>query len=258
MGKIRIKTLGDPEEEAKEALKNQQKKEAKQAEADAEKNSTSEEIAEDQSEPEIKKTKKDKFKKDKKRSAIYSENILLVDQNKMYSISEALEILKKFKKAKFDETIELHLNTTEAGISGQMKLPHGSGKEVRVSIATDEVLAEIETGKINFDVLIAEPSQMPKLAKVAKVLGPRGLMPNPKNGTISTNPEEAMKSFQGGQIRYKTEANIPVMHLSVGKASFENNKLEENIKTVITTIKKARIVKAVLKSTMSPAIKLNV
>lgn len=252
MGKIRVKTLGDPEAEAKEALKIEQRKEAKKAEEIAE-SSTSDEVKTSD-----KKIKKDKFKKEKKRSANYSENILLIDQNKLYSISEALDLLKKFKKAKFDETIEIHLNTTEAGISGQMKLPHGSGKEVRVAIASDEVLAEVETGKINFDILIAEPSQMPKLAKVAKVLGPRGLMPNPKNGTISANPQEAMKNFQGGQIRYKTEANLPVMHLAVGKISFENKDLEENIKMVISTVKKSRISKAVLKSTMSPAIRLSI
>ena len=99
---------------------------------------------------------------------------------------------------------------------------------------------------------------MPKLAHVAKFLGPRGLMPNPKNGTISDKPEEAMKKFQGGQISFKTESKVPLMHLSVGKMSFGDDKLSDNIKTIIGAIKKDRITKITLKSTMSPGIKLSV
>jgi len=181
-----------------------------------------------------------------------------IDKNKVYSLPEALELLRKVKMTKFDETVELHINTTEAGINGQVKLPHGSGKEVRIAIASDELLSKIEAGKIDFDILIAEPAMMPKLARVAKVLGPKGLMPNPKNGTISENPEEAMKKFQGGQISFKTESKIPVMHLTVGKMSFGSDMLSENIKTIITAVKKDRITQVILKSTMSPAIKLAV
>src|SRR5690606_26334359 len=160
--------------------------------------------------------------------------------------------------AKFDETVELHINTTEPGISGQLKLPHGTGKEIKVAIVDDAVLAEIEKGKMNFDILIAAPQMMPKLAKVARVLGPKGLMPNPKNGTISENPEEAAKKFLGGQMSVKTENKVPVIHLAVGKISFEDDKLSENIKTVGSAIKRDRIKKIVLKSTMSPAIRLTI
>ncbi|EKD85818.1 MAG: 50S ribosomal protein L1 [uncultured bacterium] len=202
------------------------------------------------------KTKKSKFIKKKTRSTIYKTKLMEVEKNKIYSLSDALELLRKMKMAKFDETVELHINTTEAGISGQVKLPHGTGKEIRVAIADDDVLAEVEKNKINFDILIAEPSMMPKLARVAKVLGPRGLMPNPKNGTISDNPEEAMKKFQGGQINFKTESKIPLIHLSIGKTSFEDKELAENIKTIITAVKRDRIRKITLKSTMSPGIRL--
>jgi large subunit ribosomal protein L1 len=158
--------------------------------------------------------------------------------------------------AKFDETVELHINTIESGISGTMILPHGTGKEIRVAIADDAILSEVEKGKINFDVLIATPAQMPKLAKVARVLGPRGLMPNPKNGTISDKPEEAAKKFQGGQMGFKTESKNPLIHLSVGKTSFEDTQLEENIKTAISAVKRSRIRKVTLKSTMSPGIRI--
>ncbi|MBI4160327.1 MAG: 50S ribosomal protein L1 [Candidatus Yanofskybacteria bacterium] len=188
-----------------------------------------------------------------------------VDKNKTYSIADGLELLRKVKMAKFDETVELHINTTEAGINGTVKLPHGTGKEVRIAVANDELIEQIEKGlpagrqgKINFDVLIAEPGMMPKLARVAKILGPRGLMPNPKNGTISDNPEEALKKFQGGQINFKTESKTPLMHLTVGKTSYDDNQLAENIKTIITTIKRDRIRKVTLKSTMSPGIRLAV
>jgi large subunit ribosomal protein L1 len=214
-------------------------------------------LQEEASEKPAKKTKKAKFiKKSNKRSANYTAKVMEIDKNKIYPLSEALELLRKVKSAKFDETVELHINTTEAGISGQVKLPHGTGKELRIAVADDAVLAEVEKGKINFDILIATPSSMPKLAKVARVLGPRGLMPNPKNGTISENPEEAMKKFQGGQISFKTENKLPLIHLSVGKTSFENKQLEENIKTLFTAIKRDRIKKVTLKSTMSPGIRI--
>ena len=145
---------------------------------------------------------------------------------------------------------------TEKGISGQVTLPHGTGKKLRIVVADDAVIEEIESGKINFDVLVAKPEQMPKLAKVARVLGPRGLMPNPKNGTVTPNPDEVIAKLSAGQMSYKTEAKDPIMHLSVGKISFEEKKIEENLKTLFESIGTSKITQAVLKSTMSPSIKL--
>lgn len=291
MGKIRIKTLGDEVLEAKQKKETKKKKEAKMAqkahlpgmeggqriavvgptEEELEKLAIAEGVEKsteaqkgisvgsvDKSVNSVSARKKSKFAKTKKRSANYTAKVIEIDKNKSYPLNEALELLRKIKLAKFDETVELHINTTEAGISGQVKLPHGTGKEMRVAIATDELIEQIEKGKIIFDVLIAAPSMMPRLARVAKVLGPRGLMPNPKNGTISDNPEESMKKFQGGQINFKTESKTPLMHLTVGKTSFEDNQLAENINTIITAVKKNRIRKVVLKSTMSPAIKLQI
>jgi len=277
MGKIRVKTIGDEgleEQNKKNAkLKREEKKarlqsseitdENKTNESELlepmEKNETAKETPVKTEDSKEKKQKKDKFaKKGNSRSANYTSNAMQIDKNKLYSLAEGIELLKKLKTAKFDETVELHINTTESGISGTMTLPHGTGKEIRVAVASDEIISEVEKGKINFDILIATPSQMPSLAKVAKILGPRGLMPNPKNGTISDKPEEAAKKFQGGQISFKTESKLPLIHLTVGKISFENSKLKENITTTISSVKKNRIKSMTLKSTMSPGIKLQV
>jgi large subunit ribosomal protein L1 len=273
MGKVRVTTIGDEEQELKAKEERERKKAQKQAREDSEDNTANEESKEQRAaqsneqpteapkeevKTEGKKQKKEKFIKKKVRSANYTAKVMSIDKNKAYSLAEALELLRKVKMAKFDETVELHINTTESGISGTMKLPHGNGKEVRVVIADDAILAEVEKGKINFDILVAAPSMMPKLARVARVLGPRGLMPNPKNGTISENPEEAAKKFQGGQMGFKTESKMPLIHLSVGKTSFEDSQLSENIKTAISAIKRDRIRKVTLKSTMSPGIRLQV
>jgi len=290
MGKIRVKTIGEEtsEEEKKIVKQKKETKEAKKAAKSSEKRITEVEVkeevstqatndvkdqeeknpptpssfaeaSEDKKATEGRREKKAKFKvADKKhqRSSRYMTAKNLVEEKKSYTLPDALGILVKMQNGKFDETVELHINTHSQGISGQVVLPHGSGKQTRVVIATDQIIADVEKGKIEFDVLVADPSMMPKLAKVARVLGPRGLMPNPKNGTITTKPEEVAKKYAGGQIGFKTEGKAPIIHLSVGKASFGEKKLEENIKTVISAIKKENIQKAVLKSTMSPAIKL--
>jgi len=198
------------------------------------------------------------------RSAKYAASVKLVDRSKQYSVKEALELVEKAHMAKFDETIELHINTNTTGVTGQVTLPHGTGKQTRVAIlaplkdakAADELLKQIESGKIAFDVLVATPDAMPRLAKVARVLGPRGLMPNPKNGTVTPKPEEVAAKFAGGQMNFKTEAKAPIIHLSVGKLSFGHDKLSENIASALKAIKMENIKKVVVKSTMSPAVRL--
>ena len=269
MGKIRIKTIGDEEAEKKQKEEERKKREAKIAEA--KKAAEDKKAAQTTDEPveattadkaEEKSAKKEKTYqpkvKSEKHSKNYKEVATLVDRTKTYKISEALQVLPKLKRAKFDETVELHLNTTGTGISGQVNLPHGTGKKIRVAIASDELIANVEKGIIDFDILIAEPSMMPKLAKVARFLGPRGLMPNPKNGTISPKPEEAAKKYEGGAVNYKTEAKFPILHLTVGKVSFGEEKLSENIKTLIGAVKTSNIKNATLKSTMSPGIRIDV
>jgi large subunit ribosomal protein L1 len=273
MGKIRVKTFGNEELEQNEAQEARLKKEAKIAAAKGIAKTVEEpkedkieevETMEEATEAEVVEDapKEVKHKEEKDGKAFHSKKYQTLsdqyDKSKTYSLKEALETLVKLQRKSFDETVELHLNTASTGISGQITLPHGTGKTTRVAIATDELIAEVEKGIINFDVLVAEPSMMVKLAKVAKVLGPRGLMPNPKNGTITPKPEEVAKKYAGGQINFKTEAKAPIIHLTVGKISFGPEKLTENIEALIAAIKKANIVNATLKSTMSPGLKIKI
>jgi large subunit ribosomal protein L1 len=297
MGKIRVKTIGDEEQEKVDAKKAQARADAKKAREEAEarraaetdiitsetkqsktkekaeeKIESAEEIKAEQKQPEeVVAPKKDKknYKKagpKKVKSKSYQKIVTLLDKSKTYKLPEALPLLEKMKRTKFDETVELHINTIEKGISGSLTLPHGTGKSTRVVIANatadpksvDELVKVIETGKIDFDVLIATPDSMPKLARVARVLGPRGLMPNPKNGTVTPKPEEVAKKFEGGQFNFKTESKFPILHLAVGKLSFGDEKLSDNIKTAIKAVKTKNIKNITLKSTMSPGIKVDV
>lgn len=211
------------------------------------------------------KKKKQKVGKAKERSEKYKTAAKQIEKNKSYSLAEALDLLDKTHLAKFDETVELHINTL-GPVSGSTTLPHGTGKQVRVAIlapttdpkAADDLLKEIESGKINFDILLATPDAMPKLAKVARILGPKGLMPNPKNGTVTPKPDEVAKQYAGGHMTFKTESKAPVLHVSVGKLSFGKEKLTENIKTLLKAVESKNMKTAVLKSTMSPAIRLQV
>lgn len=277
MGKIRVRTIGDEEQEKaleeERKRKKAEKKAQKEAEASVEevevpsetaeikeekeeiKAETTEAPAQEETKKEQKKAKKEKFQK-ASHSEGYNNLATKVDPSKVYSLAEGLELLKSLQRGKFDETVELHINTATTGISGSVTLPHGTGKKTRVAIATEELIAEVEKGKIDFDILVAEPGMMPKLARVAKVLGPRGLMPNPKNGTITPKPEEVVKKYEGGQLNFKTEAKNPIMHLTVGKMSFGTEKLSENIESMVSAINKLNIVNITLKSTMSPGVKV--
>ena len=219
----------------------------------------------EQTEQPKEKKKVQKKGKAHERSAKYKDAASQIEKGKTYSLSQGLELLEKTHLAKFDETVELHINTVES-MSGSMTLPHGTGKSTRVAIlapskdaaAADELLKQIESGKINFDILIATPDAMPRLAKVARVLGPKGLMPNPKSGTVTPNPDAVAKQYEGGHMTFKTEAKAPVLHLVVGKMSFGKEKLSENITTALKAVKTQNMKKVVLKSTMSPAVRLAV
>lgn len=266
MGKIRIKTFGDEEQELKEKEKLEARKQAKKAEKKTIETQAQESTVEENSQakeekaqaPKTKSSYKDKTKKKAPHSKNYQALVELVDKTKTYALDEALELLEKVQRKKFDETVELHLNTLTAGLSGNITLPHGTGKKTKVAIATDALIAEIEKGIINFDILVAEPEIMAKLARVAKILGPKGLMPNPKNGTITDKPQDVAKKYEGGQVNFKTESKTPVMHLTVGKMSFGKEKLTQNIESLISAVKKPNIVNATLKSTMSPGIKIKI
>lgn len=272
MGKIRVTALGDETLEKKQKQKAKKKaqekklvKGAKGGERVVAVGPSEEELAKMEAlekakseKPKEEKAKKGaKVKKPKRvRSKKYQEVKKLVDRTKKYKLADALELLPKLKMSKLDETVELHINTIAQGISGTVTLPHGTGKTIKVAIADDKIVAEVEKGKINFDVLLAVPAMMPKLARLAKFLGPRGLMPNLKNNTITNDPKRLALSFAKGQIHFKTEAKVPIIHLVLGKLSFGPKKLTENINTIINAIKKENIKNAVLKSTMSPGIKI--
>ncbi len=209
-------------------------------------------------------------KQTKVRSKKYQEASKDLDKSKSYPLTEALETIKKLSYSKFNGTLEAHINTASTGIRGLVSLPFASGKKIRILAfgkeadasgadltGSDEILSQIEKGKIDFDLVITTPEWMPKLAKVAKVLGPRGLMPNPKNGTITDDLKKAAEGFQGGKTEYKTEPKAPIIHLGLGKLNQPNEELEANIKTLLQTIGKTRVKKVTLSPTMGPSVKLD-
>lgn len=210
----------------------------------------SETAVEEEKPKEVKKKKKIKAQP---HSQKFQKAQALIEKNKLYSPKEALKLVKKATITKFDATMELHINVVEKGIKGMITLPHSTGKEMRVAIADEKLLAEVEKGIINFDVLIASPDMMPKLAKIAKILGPKGLMPNPKAGTITNDPEKLAKELSKGQTQYKTEPDFPIIHTVIGKASFKDEDLVENLNALLDAIGRPKIVSVFLKSTMSPS-----
>lgn len=198
-----------------------------------------------------------KIKKIKVRGKKYQQLKKLIDPKKEYSIKESISLLKKMDQFNFNQTVEIHLNVDKVGLRGEVDLPYSIGKKIRVAIVNDEILKKIEEGKIDFDVLISHPSYMPRLARFAKVLGPKGLMPNPKAGTISTTPEMVAKKFEKGMIRWKTEPKFPLIHQLIGKLSMKEEELEKNIVAFLKSVGLNHIRSAFVKATMTPALKLD-
>lgn len=211
------------------------------------------------------------------------------DKTKSYSVEEAIELAKKFAKTKFDASVEVHFRLgidTKKGdqqIRSAVSLPHGTGKTVRVAafvssdkeeaakaagadvVGGDELIAEIKkTEKTNFEVAVAEPAMMKNLAQIAKILGTRGLMPSPKNGTVSTDPAAAVAELKKGKVSFRNDDTGNV-HVAIGKLSFDTAKLAENYKTLVDSIRKAKPVSSKgtfiknisLNSTMGPGIKVS-
>lgn len=181
-----------------------------------------------------------------------------VDRTKLYSVEEAVKLVKATNITSFDATVTVHINLQgkDAPKRAELTFPHMAGAAKRVAIATDEILKDIEKGKLDFDILLTTPAFMPKLAKYAKVLGPKGLMPSPKAGTITPNPEAKAKEFAAGKTVVKAEPKFPLMHVTVGKVGQKEDELVANIRALIDAVKTRNIAKAVLASTMSPGIKL--
>ena len=222
------------------------------------------------------------MKKHSKRYRALKEKI---DPAKQYSLDEAILLIKESANIKFDSAVELHVNTgidvkqSDQQVRSIVSLPHGTGKKQRIAAITasadkakeagaqiagaEELIKEIQAGKIDFDILVAEPAFMPKLASVAKILGPRGLMPSPKNGTVSSDIAKAIDELSKGKIGFKND-NTGNIHLLVGKASFNSDKLKDNIQSAIEAIKSSRpskmkgtfIKTATLATTMGPGIKV--
>jgi len=195
------------------------------------------------------------------RSKKYNQKLEKHEKGKEYSIAEAVKKVKELSYTKFDGTVELHVRlqakkkSEDVNVRGTINLPAGSPKVRNVVIASDELIEEIAKGKINFDILLATPEMMPKLAKVAKVLGPKGKMPSPKSGTVTADPEKTKQELSSGLVEYKTDAHGNV-HIAVGKVSWDDEKLVKNIETIIGVLPKRNIVNIVLTSTMSPAVKI--
>ncbi|MDO8487838.1 MAG: hypothetical protein Q7S31_00790 [bacterium] len=190
------------------------------------------------------------------RSKTYQAAKSKVNPEQTYPLAEAIKLLREVSYSPHNDTVELHINLKEKGFSQDVELPYATGKTRRVAIVDEATLAKIEQGKIDFDVLVASPADMGKLVKFAKLLGPRGLMPNPKTGTVVENPVQAAKKMAASTaMRIKSEKDAPVIHTTVGKLTLSDAELGQNISAVTSAVA-GRAVKVVLKSSMSPAIKL--
>ncbi len=271
MGKVRTRIIGLEDVEQKQ--KKEQKKRLYEKKIEKKKESPKETVQTvraplkekdskveslDKTQDKKKEKKVVKKAKVKERGKNYQKAKKLVIKDKKYTLKESLELLKKMKFAKFDEAVELHVNLNKKGLRGEVSLPNAIGKETRAVVVNQKILDDIENGIIEFDVLIAEPSFMPKLAKHAKVLGPRGLMPSPKTGTLSDKPQEVLKKYTGGFIKWKSEAEAPLLHQMIGKISHDDKKLTDNIKALIQAEGKPQVEAVFIKTTMSPSLKLDV
>lgn len=224
----------------------------------------------------------------KKLSKRYAEASKKVDRTKVYSSDEAIKLAKETKSAKFDETVDLAFRLgvdprhADQMIRGALALPSGTGKSVKVVAITsgskvdeataagadfaggDDIITKIAGGWLDFDRVIASPDMMSKLGKVARLLGPRGLMPNPKLGTVTTDIAGAVKEQKAGKVEYRTE-KTGIVHIPIGKSSFTTEQLKANYNAVLTAIVKAKPASAkgtyikslTLSTTMGPGIKID-
>jgi len=222
-----------------------------------------------------------------RRGKHYKKSHELIDSTKAYTIDEAIALAQKTSHVKFDATVELHVNLgvdprqADQNIRDNVILPAGTGKKVRVAVFTDDpaaaksagadiagnedLLSQLDKGKIDFDVLISSPVLMSKLGKYARLLGPRGLMPNPKSGTVTNDINKAVAESKAGRVEYRVDST-GIVHIGVGKVSFETKQLSENVQAVMTSIKsnkptsvKSSYIKAVhVTTSMGPSVTVDV
>ena len=211
-----------------------------------------------------------------------------IDKEKLYSADEALTLVKEFASAKFEESIDVSINLgvdpkqSDQVVRGSTVLPNGTGKIVRVAVFAqgenaekaksvgadivgfEDLAEEIKSGKMDFEVVIATPDAMRIVGQLGQILGPRGLMPNPKVGTVTPDVETAVKNAKAGQVRYRTD-KAGIIHCSIGSSKFEVNKLHENLNALLSDLKKAKpasakgiyLKKMTMSSTMGPGIKVD-
>ncbi|MCL5784472.1 MAG: 50S ribosomal protein L1 [Patescibacteria group bacterium] len=270
MGKTKIKTIDDSQPEAKEKKVKAAPKEPVVAnEPIEEKKDTQNNVKEVKKETKSPQNTNDD-KKGAVRSRKYLKTIGKVEKNRKYSLKEAVSLAQKVSYSKFPGTIEAHINTSAKNLRGTVLLPFLAGRKLTILafgqdaeksgadiVGSDETIAEIEKGKINFDVIVTTPAWMPKLAKVAKVLGPRGLMPSPKNDTVTENLQKSVTELRGGKTEYKTENNGQVIHLAIGKVAQPAEEIASNIKTLYNTIGRSKIKAITLAASMGPGIKVD-
>jgi len=203
-------------------------------------------------------TENHKVKTAKVRGKKYQAAKKLIDVTKYYPLSEAVQLVKKTSISKFEGKVEAHVTVADIGNIGEITFPHLETASKKVVILNDTILAEIKDGQINFDILIATPTTMPKLLPLARVLGPKGLMPNPKNGTLTDKPEESVKKLSAAKTVVRTEKKAPIVHILVGKVSQPEAELEANVTELIKVIKANKIKKLALCATMGPCVKVEV
>ncbi|MEZ5845960.1 MAG: 50S ribosomal protein L1 [Geminicoccaceae bacterium] len=213
----------------------------------------------------------------------------LIDRAKLYALDEAVSAVKGTALAKFDETIEISVNLgvdprhADQMVRGSVNLPHGTGKTLRVAVfargdkaeaaqgagadivGAEDLAEKVQAGEIDFDRVIATPDMMPLVGRLGRILGPRGLMPNPKLGTVTPNVAEAVEAVKGGQVQFRVE-KAGIVHAGIGKASFDAEKLVDNARAFVDAINKAKpsgakgtyLKKAHISSTMGPGIKVEI
>lgn len=177
---------------------------------------------------------------------------------KPYKLSDAVKLVRETSYSSFPGSVELHLVLTEGTVNSRVELPHSTGISKKIEVADDETVKKLTSGKIDFDVLITTPAFMPKLVPFARLLGPRGMMPNPKNGTVVDDPKKAMASFSGNAVTVKTEKSAPLVHLVVAKTNQPEAEIEANIKSVIDNVGAKKVAKAVISASMGPGIQVQV
>ena len=224
-----------------------------------------------------------------KKGKVYQASAKLVDKSKLYDLEEAITLVKQTAKAKFDETIELHIKLGVDGrhadqqVRGAIVLPHGTGKTKRVLVVAkgekaleaekagadfvgaEDIITKIQTENwFDYDVIVATPDLMGQLGRLGRVLGPKGLMPNPKSGTVTFDVARAVNEIKAGKVEYRLD-KTNIVHVSIGKVSFEEIKLAENLTALIEALNKAKpsaakgtyLKSVTIASTMGPGVRLN-